>query len=310
MRNTKQTLAIFVVWSCCASVDELARAQVPPPSMPDAMQKMFERFTKESSRFMPGFFSELPEDERIRLEQVNVGEAEEARYGKQVLDGYLDSVQKHGKEVISRGKDVDYLRQLAATIRPFMKNHQQYRQLDIRVVKTEATDAYSIPGGHLIFTSGLLDTISSEAALVGVIGHELAHIDHGHQLLPLKQSKRSNERLDFRSGMLAIAIMARPFRAEYESEADADAVNWMLRAGYDARELAHMLAQWQQRQDLQVPWIQMIPTFVRSHPDPGKRALAILERSENLSRNFPNATYIGRKNLQLRIPRSEREFAN
>ena len=38
------------------------------------------------------------------------------------------------------------------------------------------------PGGTLIFFRGILDFAGSEAALVGVIGHELSHLDHGHQL--------------------------------------------------------------------------------------------------------------------------------
>ncbi len=292
-------------WWCLIAYSTIGFAQDFPKQFPDALQQMFEQFAKESNRFMPGFMGEIPAEELARLERINVSVAEENRFGQQVLDGYLEQLRKQNKEVVQRGRDVEYLVKLANTLKPLMNHAKRYRQLDIRVVQTQATDAYSIPGGHLIFTSGLLADVQSEAALVGVIAHELAHLDRGHQLIALKQSKSGKQTLDFRNGMLAIAIMARPARPEYEKEADADAVRWMIQAGYAARELAHLLAHWDQRQDQQTPWMNMMPPFIRSHPDPGRRAQAIVEQAGRITKN---GGYIGRKNLDQRIPRAEQEF--
>ncbi len=283
-----------------------ATAQDFPKQFPEAFQQMFEQFARESNRFMPGFMGEIPPDELARLERVPISLNEENRFGQQVLDGYLDALKKQSKEVTQRGRDVDYLLALANTIKPMLKNANRYRQLDIRIVQTDATDAYSIPGGHLVFTSGLLADVQSEAALVGVVAHELAHLDRGHQLIALKQSKSSQQKLDFRNGMLAIAVLARPARPEYEKEADADATRWMIQAGYDALELAHLLVQWDQRQDAQTPWMNMMPPFIRSHPDPGRRAQTIAELA---SQTKQHNLYVGRRNLSERIPKSKKMFA-
>ncbi len=40
-----------------------------------------------------------------------------------------------------------------------------------------------------------METVGSEAALVGVIAHELSHLDREHLLLPLKQAKMMNQPL-------------------------------------------------------------------------------------------------------------------
>lgn len=49
--------------------------------------------------------------------------------------------------------------------------------------------AYSIPGGHVFVTRGLLEQLTSESELAFVLGHEIAHIDLEHGLLALKTGR-------------------------------------------------------------------------------------------------------------------------
>ena len=57
------------------------------------------------------------------------------------------------------------------------------------IIPLDAADAFSVPGGDLLFSQGLLETAGNEAALMGVVCHELAHLDRGHQLLELRRAK-------------------------------------------------------------------------------------------------------------------------
>ena len=270
----------------------------------DALRSMFEKFGQQSEQFMPGLFSELTPAQMAELEKVPVSKREEADFGAQVLKNYEATLRSQNQTLTREGNDVKYLAQLVSDMRPNMTNAKRYPRIDIALVDTESIDAYSIPGGHLVFTTGLMKNVQSEAELVGVICHEFSHLDRGHQLLPLKQSKRSNTMMDFRSSMQWIATTAKPYRPEFESQADADAVRWMLAAGYDARELARLLIRWDVRQEQQAGWTKMIPSFARSHPDSGRRATVVLDKVD-LARVKTENLIIGKENLARRIPSSQ-----
>ncbi len=61
-----------------------------------------------------------------------------------------------------------------------------------------------------------------------------------------------------------MALFARPFRPENESEADRDAVEWMMAAGYEPKELSRMLNQWDAKQSQTAPWMDFVPGFVKN----------------------------------------------
>ena len=84
--------------------------------------------------------------------------------------------------MIRRGKDVTYLRELVASIQPLLVNRQRYPTIQVLLADSPQIDARSFPGGSLVFCRGLLDSAGSEAALVGIIAHELVHLDRGHVL--------------------------------------------------------------------------------------------------------------------------------
>lgn len=297
---------VFLALTALLALGMPSEAQQPQDPA-DALRNMFEQFGKQSEQFMPGMFSELTPKQMAELDRIPVAPREEELFGKQVLQNYEASLRGQNLTLTRQGADVKYLSALVAQIQPHMTHARRYADIDIALVDTDSIDAYSIPGGHLIFTSGLMENVESEAELVGVIAHELSHLDHGHQLLPLKQAKRINRVNDFRAGMSWMATTMKPFRPEFESQADADAVEWMLAAGYDPRQLAALLTRWEARQTQQAGWTKMIPSFARSHPDSGRRAQVVL-RLFDRSRKDPKQLIIGRQNLAERIPASDRRL--
>ncbi len=271
---------------------------------PQQFEQMMRNFAEP---FVPGMFGELTPEQMSELERIPVSAKEESQYGNQVLNDYEVSLKSRDLGLIRRGTEVDYLQALVQTIRPLMTNAKRYNRIDVVLTEGDDIDAYSIPGGHLVFTGGLLRDVQSEAELIGVVAHELSHLDRGHQLLPLKQSKSLGKPMDFRSGMNWMATFLKPFRPEFESQADADAVRWMIAAGYDPRELANLLERWSQQQDKRMPWQRMIPSFVRSHPDAALRARKVLELA-NDSKADLNKLFVGKQNLKQRIPAQQRKL--
>jgi predicted Zn-dependent protease len=285
-----------------------ASAQNAPVQQPgDALQQMFDNFAAKAGPMAP-MFGKLSPEQLEQLEQINISVADENQFGQRIHEAYLQQLKQSKITVSQQGKDVAYLRQLLKILKPRMRNADRYKQLDVRVIENESADAFSIPGGRLLVTRGLLESANSEAAVVGVLAHELSHLDHGHQLIPLKQSKLANQPLDFQDRMMWIGLMARPNRPEQESEADEDATRWMMEAGYDPRELARLLSSWDQQQNQVAPWLQFVPGFVKSHPDAGKRAQDVLQVVMKFEGKFPQAKYIGVENLRTRTSRSLRSF--
>ena len=244
-------------------------------------------------------------EERERISAVPVTVAEERQFGEQAAEAFLGYLQQRQIRVTSRGRDVDYLRRLVEIIRPQMRHPQRYRQLKIYVAEHEATDARSFPGGTIIVFRGLLDFVETEAALVAVLGHELSHLDHGHQLMHLKSIKLASQSFSsqqtrpedlFRSGTTLMRAFARPFRPEDEAEADRDGALWAYEAGYDPRELARLFARWQER-DQQQRDARL--SFFRTHPYHEDRLESVLALYDQLQRGQSREQlYLGRRNLR------------
>jgi predicted Zn-dependent protease len=180
------------------------------------------------------------------------------------------------------------------------------------IVESPDIDARSVPGGRLLFFRGLLDFVTSEAALVGILGHELAHLDHGHQLKPLQHQQLAQQKLQqFGTGnpphfsdMFDFAKMSagsfHPIHPEEEKQADADATLWLYKLGYDPAELARLFNQLADRAGGQD---RMVPSFLRTHPLMRDRARDVLQQLEKLQQARPKANLVvGQAALQTRTP--------
>jgi predicted Zn-dependent protease len=167
---------------------------------------------------------------------------------------------------------------------------------------------------------GLLNFAESEAALVGVLGHELSHIDHGHQLRQRRAIAMAND--GWRSGnfelqslqdnlVLMARNIARPFHAEDEAVADADGATWAYELGYEPLELARLLEGLRRRDERgPVDGRQYVPSFLHSHPTYENRQASIRALAAELQRSKPNSKlYVGQANLKQRVTRADREFA-
>jgi len=263
------------------------------------------------------FFGEPTEDEKRQLAQIPVSLKEERRVGSAVLEAYLADLKLQGIRVVSRGRDVEYLRDLVETIRPQMQNSERYRTIAVYVAKSPECDARSFPGGTLVFFEGLLDFAESEAALISIVGHELSHLDRGHQLQRVRRMKLAEgafsggdppfslEQL-LATGTVLLRVWTRPFQPEDEVEADRDGAAWAYRAGYDPREMARLFQDLERRQQAnRIP----LPDFLQSHPLPLDRHRAIMELYGELRRNEPSQNlHVGKENLRRQVARTRREF--
>jgi predicted Zn-dependent protease len=273
-------------------------ASLPAQNRPISMDDFFRNWMRMSP------------EQRAELRKVDVPWQIERDQGRQTFEAYRRHLQQTGVTVSDSSRDAQYLKELVARVHPLMENSRRYRQIEVHVADGPDVDARSIPGGYLVFHRGLLEFAESEAALVGIIGHELSHLDHKHQLKPVQQWIRTSNQLsranrmnlgDFFSLGQNMMNSFHPFHPEEEEEADLDGVQWMHQLGYDARELARLFQRLGERPRRGDPAV--MPAFLRTHPLFPDRAATTLRHYQLMQRRMPrDELVVGREALAEREP--------
>jgi predicted Zn-dependent protease len=91
----------------------------------------------------------------------------------------------------------DYLFTLLNKIHNGFLNDQRPGNLYIKILKDPVPNAFSLPNGCIILTTGLLSTIQSEDELIGVLAHEVAHFVLDHQILNFNKMVDRKRRAEF-----------------------------------------------------------------------------------------------------------------
>lgn len=254
------------------------------------------------------------------LEKVSLSMDEEQRYGAAQLAALRRDLKRKGVDIAEKGRDVAYVARLVAMLQPHMKQAGRYRSIRVYVANSDLPDALTLAGGHVMVSRGLFDFAACEAALVGVLGHELAHLDRGHLVRHVKQVKlaeRAWQPESFARGFSFDDLLAktktmqgvfrRPFGPEEELDADLDGMAWAHRLGYDARALAELWDRMAARQTR--PGVDFLPAFFRTHPRPAERSAAVRQAHERLQTAEPQPDlYLGVENLRRRVTRDEKRF--
>ena len=115
---------------------------------------------------------------------------------------------------------------------------------EVRLVKTEAVNAFCLPGGFIFFTTGIVEALNTDSEFAAVMAHEMIHADRKHSLRMAAESQKVT------LGALAVMILgggsAAPivlaqmaniaitsaYTIELEAEADRYGLNAMIEAGY------------------------------------------------------------------------------
>ena len=268
-------------------------------------------FPNSVDEMMEGFFRLSPE-QRAELRDVEVPIRSEREFGEQVLQSYRKQIRLQGLNISNQGTDSRYLSQLVGRIKPLMVNRGRYSKIEVHVVDSSEVDARSIPGGILIFYRGLLEFAENEAALAGIVGHELSHLDRRHQLKPLQQQLVAQKKFQsatvrpsfdlgdfFDFGKLSLNSY-HPFHPEEEAEADRDAVVWLHQLGYQPLELAKLF---QRLSQLNQGIAAQPPAFLRTHPAMRDRSAEVTRLAADLQKNAPKANLVvGHQALAQRSP--------
>ena len=102
----------------------------------------------------------------------------------------------------------DYLQSLLYEIHTITLEDKRPGNLNIRVLKSNEPNAFCLPNGTIIVSTGLLSVIESEDELIGVLSHEVAHFVLDHQLVNYNAQIQRKQRVEFWAGFTTIVAAA------------------------------------------------------------------------------------------------------
>lgn len=159
---------------------------------------------------------------------------------------------------------------------------------EYNLVQNEAINAWCMPGGKVVFYSGILPYVKDESGIAVVMGHEIAHAVANHG------GERMSQQLAIMLGgiTLDVAMQQQPamtrdifntvygvgsalgtlaYSRTHEYEADKLGLIFMAKAGYDP---ARAITFWEEM--AAIPG-QAPPEFLSTHPSNQKRIKALRE---------------------------------
>lgn len=144
----------------------------------------------------------------------------------------------------------------------------------------ETVNAFAMPGGYIYFYSGLLLKAENTSEVMGVMGHEVAHVTERHvaerlvkaygmqALLNMALGQNPGQVKQIAGGIVAQGYLLKYGRAQ-ESESDRVGLDYVLKGKkYNPIGMATFFQKLSEGG-------ASTPTIVSSHPDPGERATAI-----------------------------------
>jgi len=153
------------------------------------------------------------------------------------------------------------------------------------VIKSDAINAFAMPGGYILLSVGLLKTLENEDELAFIISHEIAHVSRRHHYQVVQRQRLADQAAkglqsvtqDTNTEKLAQAsgqIYARGLDKTAEFESDRLGVEYMTKAGYDPAASLNVLEKLQKFKG-DDPRAELL---FSTHPSPAER-LDILSQS-------------------------------
>ncbi|MDX1272365.1 M48 family metallopeptidase [Bizionia paragorgiae] len=148
---------------------------------------------------------------------------------------------------------------------------------EYKLVNDEQVNAWCMPGGKIVFYTGILPVAENEAAIAAIMGHEVAHAlaNHGQQRMSAGmlqqvgavagniaiQDEKSRNIFNQAYGVGSQVGVMLPFSRGHESEADRIGLYLTAIAGYNPDEAANLWRRMAKASGGQAP-----PEFLSTHP--------------------------------------------
>jgi predicted Zn-dependent protease len=233
-----------------------------------------------------------------------VGDAEVLPASFAQYKGFLEKNKiSTNKEKTNQLKEIG--RRVSMAVDRFMRANNMVAEADsykweFNLVEDKTVNAWCLPGGKVVFYTGIMPICDNENGIAAVMGHEVAHAfaKHGQERMSSGQIQQlgglavaigtsGNDPKTAQIWNLAYGVGSQvgmlAFSRTHENEADKLGLVFMIMAGYDGKEAAEV-------------WVRMNklsggsqgPEFLSTHPSGESRI-------ESLRNYLPEATMLAKK---------------
>ena len=164
--------------------------------------------------------------------------AKEREIGRKVVKQIEEEWPLTSKPALSTKLEI-----ILRKLEPFMERRIDW---EVRIVDSEAVNAFCLPGGYIFFTTGILDLLNTDSELAAVMAHEMIHADRKHGLKMAAESQKVSLGalavmiLGATAGTAAPIVLAQVaqiaitsgYTIELESEADRLGMQALIKSGY------------------------------------------------------------------------------
>lgn len=172
-------------------------------------------------------------------------------------------------------------KRLDELLKPLCKENGIERDsLKVHIIQKDEVNAFALPDGHLVVYSGLIGASKNEQALIGVLGHEIAHIENNHVMKKLSKEIGFSVLMSITTGNnnsgvireVMHTLSSSAYDRSLEKEADIASVEYMIKAKVDPAPFADFLYEMSFDNKL-----ASALSWVNSHPESEERAKYVLE---------------------------------
>ncbi|MCX6345378.1 MAG: M48 family metalloprotease [Armatimonadetes bacterium] len=171
---------------------------------------------------------------------------------------------------------------------------------EFKIVEDKDANAFSLPGGKIYINSGLLDLVSSDSELAGVLAHEIAHAAHHHVTKLLNEQAKIDKYVaiiailgilgkakgsDIRNVMMGASMVRQGkisgYTMQAEQDADQTAISYMVKTQYDPLGMVDFMKKLDKMHD-ENPTAPL--GIYQTHPAPFRRVASIYKalKKENI----------------------------
>jgi predicted Zn-dependent protease len=153
----------------------------------------------------------------------------------------------------------------------------------IHLIRKDEVNAFALPGNHIVLHTSLFEFAKDPGEVAGVLGHELGHLKLNHIEKKLVKEVGLSILFTIAGGEAGQQILkeivkqisSTSFDREYESEADAFAVEVLAKSGVDPERLSDFMFRVSQKSNMPEELV-----FLSTHPDGKDRAAEIIKLSK------------------------------
>ena len=189
------------------------------------------------------------------------------------------------------------LEMILCRLEPHMERQIPY---EIRLVETDAVNAFCLPGGFIFFTTGIIKLLKTDSEIAAVMAHEMIHADQKHSLRMMAQSNKVTLAalavMLLSGGAAAPIILAQvaqvaitnAYTMDLETEADSKGLDALIASGYSPSGMITLMERFMS-EEFKQPIIEY--GIYMNHPDSKKRLQSAADKLRKMgipiNRKYP-----------------------